>query len=254
VSPLAISLIAFLCISGGALLGMLLRTVLPEHHLSEESKDIMKLGAGMIATLAALALGLLLSSAKGNFDTMNNGVIQTSSRIISLDRVMAGYGAETREARDLLRRSVAAAIEQRWPGERTGQPDAKLLDRGAVIETLQHKLLHLSPQNETQRWFQSRALQISDDIAEARWLAVAQGGQSSLQVPFLVMLVSWLAIIFFSFGLFTPRNATVVVVLLLCALSATGSLYLILELDRPFGGLIQISSAPMRTALGYLAR
>jgi hypothetical protein len=254
VSPLAVSLIAFVCILGGMLLGIFFRTVLPEHHLSEESQNVMKLGAGMIATLAALVIGLLLASAKGNFDTMNNGVIQASSKIIVLDRAMADYGPETREARDLLRRSVAAAVDQIWPGERTGQREAKPIDRGAAIEAVQYKLLQLSPQNETQRWLQSRALQASGDIAETRWLAIAQGGQSSLQIPFLVTLVTWLAIIFFSFGLCAPRNVTVTIVLLLCVVSATGALYLIQELDHPFGGLIRISGAPMRTALDYLAR
>lgn len=253
-SPLVISLIAFGCIFGGMLLGMVLRAVLPEHHLSAESKDGVKLGIGMIATLSALVLGLLIASAKGSFDTMNSGIIQTGSKIILLDRVMAHYGPETKEARDLLRGAVTSAVEKVWPKERTGQTEAKASDPRAALETLQDKLRQLSPQNDAQRWLQSRALQVSDDIAEARWLLVEQQGHSSLLMPFFVMLVSWLMIIFFSFGLFSPRNATVIVVLLVCALSASGSLYMILELDRPFGGLIAISSAPLRNALVQLGR
>jgi hypothetical protein len=247
-------LIAFGCIVGGILLGMVLRAALPEHHLSAESKDGVKLGIGMIATLAALVLGLLIASAKGNFDMMNNGLVQAGSKIILLDRLMAHYGPETREARDLLRRSVASAIERIWPKERTGQTGTEATDPRAALETLQDRLRQLSPQNDAQRWLQSRALQVSDDIAEARWLLVEQRGHSSLPMPFFVMLVSWLVIIFFSFGLFSPRNATVIVVLLVCALSASGSLYMILELDRPFGGLIAISSAPVRNALAQLGR
>jgi hypothetical protein len=254
VNPLAISLIAFGCIFGGMLLGMFLRTMLPEHHLSNDSKDVLKLGIGMMATLAALVLGLLIASAKGSFDTINSGLINTCSKIILLDRVMAAYGPETREARDVLRRSVAATIAQVWPSERTGQIETEVLDQGAVLETVYNKLLQLSPQNNVQRHLQSRALQVSGDIAEARWLMFQQRGQSSLRMPFLVMLVSWLVIIFFSFGLFSPRNATVILTLLVCALSAAGALYLIQELDRPIGGLIQISSAPMRTALANLGR
>jgi hypothetical protein len=254
VSPLAISLIAFGCIFGGMLLGMFLRGVLPEHHLSDDSKDVVKLGTGMIATLAALVLGLLIASAKGSFDTLNRGLIEAGSKIILLDRVMAHYGPETEEARDQLRRSVASAIEQIWPEERMGQTGAKGLDSRAGLEVLQDKLRQLSPQNDAQRWLQSRALQLSGDIAETRWLLFEQQGQSSLPMPFFVMLVSWLVIIFFSFGLLAPRNATVIVVLLVCALSAAGSLYLIQELDRPYGGLITISSAPLRNALVYLGQ
>ena len=253
-SPLVISLVAFGCIFGAMLLGMFLRRVLPEHHVSDESKDVMKMGTAMIATLAALVIGLLIASAKGNFDTVNSGLIQTGSKIVLLDRVMAQYGPETREARDLLRRGVASAIEQNWPKERTGQTEAKALHTGAVIEVLQGKLRQLSPQNDDQRWLQSRALQVSSDIVETRWLLIERRGQSSLPMPFLVILVAWLVIIFFSFGLFSPRNATVIVVLLLCALSAVGSIYLIQELDRPYEGLIQVSSAPLRNALAHLGQ
>ena len=236
------------------LLGMFLRAVLPEHHLSDESKDVVKLGTGMIATLAALVIGLLISSAKGSFDTMNSGLIQSGSKIILLDRVMAQYGPETKEVRDQLRRGIASAIEQIWPEERTGQTEVKVLDPRTGLEALQDKLRQLSPQNDAQRWLQSRALQVSGDIAETRWLLLEQRGQSSLPMPFFVMLVSWLVIIFFSFGLFSPRNTTVIVVLLLCALSTAGALYLIQELDRPFEGLITISSAPMQNALAYLGQ
>jgi len=253
-SALVISLIAFGCIFGGMLLGMFLRGVLPGHHLSDESMGVVKLGTGMIATLAALVIGLLIASAKGSFDTMNNGLIQTGSKIVLLDRVMAQYGPETREARDLLRRGVVSVIERIWPEDRIEQREIKPLDPKAGIEALQEKLLQLSPQNDTQRWLQSRALQVSGEIAETRWLLIQQVGRSSLSMPFFVVLVSWLVIIFFSFGLSSPRNATVIVVLLICALSAAGSLYLILELDQPYGGLITISSTPLRNALAYLGQ
>jgi len=93
-------------------------------------------------------------------------------------------------------------------------------------------------------------LQISGDIAEARWLIIEQLGQKLLPMPFLVMLVFWLTVIFTSFGLFSPRNATVITFLLVCALSAAGSLFLIMELDTPYEGLIKISSAPHHWALG----
>ena len=252
--PLAISLIAFGCIFGGMLLGMFLRGVIPKHHLSDESRDVLKLGTGMIATLAALVLGLLISSAKGSFDAMNSGLLQSGSKVILLDRVMAQYGPETKEIRHQLRRTVASVIDQVWSTERTGQPETKFPNPRTGLEALQDKLLQLSPQNDSQRWLQSRALQVSSDLTESRWLLVEQHGHTSLPMPFLVMLVSWLVIIFLSFCLLSPRNVTVIIVLLVCALSASGALYLIQELDRPYGGLITISSAPLRDALTYLGQ
>ena len=251
-SALVISLVAFACIFGGTLLGMFVRNALPGHHVSDESKDAVKLGIGMIATMAALVLALLIASAKGNFDTMNSGIRQAGSRVILLDRVMTHYGPETMEARDLLRRSLTSVIARLWPEDKIGQAVAKAPEGRVNIEAVQDKLRQLSPRNDAQRWLQSRALQISGDIAEGRWLLIEQIGQSSVPMPFLVMLVFWLTVIFTSFGLFSPRNATVIAVLLICALSAAGSLFLVLELDTPYAGLMKVSSAPLHNALAHL--
>ena len=165
-SALAISLVAFACIFGSTLLGMFIRTILPGHHVSDESKDVVKLGTGIIATMAALVLALMIASAKGNFDTMNSGLRQIGSRVILLDRIMAHYGPETMEARDLLRRSVTSAIARIWPEDKIRQAVAKAPKARVDIETIQDKLRQLSPQNDAQRWLQSRALQISGEIAE----------------------------------------------------------------------------------------
>jgi len=266
--PLEISLIAFACIFGATLLGMFLRTNLPEDHFSDESKDAVKVGIGMIATLTALVLGLLTASAKGTFDTASTGLRQIGARTILLDRVMAHYGPETMEIRGLLRRNVAAALEQIWPeekigltiskgGEGRGETEAveeKLRQQPARIEVIQDHLRQLTPRTDAQRWLQTRALQVSGDIAEGRWLLLEQMGQSSFPKAFLVILVFWLIIIFATFGLFSPRNATVIIVLLVCSLSVAGSLWLIMELDHPYGGLIKVSSAPLRHALALLGK
>jgi hypothetical protein len=248
-SALALALIAFACIFGGTLLAVVLRGLLPEHHLSNDSKDVVKLGIGMVATLAALVLGLLLASAKGNFDTMSNELKQTSAKMVLLDSLMAEYGPETRETRDLLRRGVTSALQRVWPEETNKAAPAHVPKPGNDLGALQSKLRQLSPHNDAQRQLQSQALQVSADIAEARWLLLTQAGQGSIQKPFLVLLIFWLIIIFAGFGLLSPRNATVIIVLLVCILSATGSLYLILELDRPYSGLIKVSSTPLHAAL-----
>jgi hypothetical protein len=251
VSPLAISLIAFACIFGGILLGVFIRAILPEHHMSGESKDALKLGIGMIATLAALVIALLLASAKGSYDTANIELMQAGSRFILLDRVMGQYGPETNEARELLRRTIASVIQRRWPEEKIGPAAAEARGGRAGIDAVQDKLRQLSPLNDAQRAIQSRALQISDDISEGRWRIVEQRGQSSLPMPFLVMLVFWLTIIFATFSLVSPSNGTAIGVLLVCAFSAAGSLFLILQLDSPYEGLLKVSSTPLRNALTH---
>jgi len=254
VSPFIVFVITFSCIIGGIALGMYLRTLLPDHHVSDDSKDVIKLGTGMIATLAALVLGLLIASAKGNFDTMNNGLVQAASKVVLLDRLLAHYGPETNDAREMLRQGVTTIIGQIWPTESEGHIDVKALQSRTGFETLQDKLRQLSPRNDAQRWLQSQALQVSGEIAAVRWFLIEQKGHSSLPGPLIVLLVFWLILIFFIFGLLSPRNETATLVLVVCALSAAASLYMLLELDRPFGGLISVSGEPMRNALIYLGQ
>jgi hypothetical protein len=253
VIPTEIALIVFACVFGGALLGMFLRVLLPEHHLSEETKDVIKLGMGLIATMTALVLGLMIATAKSSYDTQDEAVKHTAAKVLLLDRMLSNYGPETKEARELLRRTVASRLEAIWPENRSQHarldaPEAVFTDRG--IET---RILQLSPQNDAQRWLQTQALRIGRDIMETRWLVLGSLG-SSIPVPFLVVVVFWLTIIFASFGLFAPRNATVVAVLFLCAVSVAGSTFLILEMERPFEGVMKISSAPLRYTLSHLGQ
>ncbi len=253
-SSLLISCIVFACIFGGTLLGMVLRTYLPEHHLSAESKDVVKLGMGLIGTMTALVLGLLIASAKNSFDTQRSGLAQLSANILLLDRVLAHYGPESKDAREMLRGSVADVLEHTWPREnpQSGQVAEKVGTEGRY-EGLYEKIQELAPKNDAQRALQAQALKTGADIAQMRWLMFAQKG-SSIPTPFLVVMVCWLALILASFSLFAPCNATVFSTLLVCALAVSSAVFLILELDQPFEGMIQVSSAPLRATLAQLGR
>jgi hypothetical protein len=250
-SPTEIGCIVLACVFGGTLLGMALHRILPEHHLTADSKDVIKLGIALTATMSALVLALLINSAKGSYDTQRNEITQLSANVILLDRVLAHYGPETKQARDLLRVSAAGMIDRIWPAASSG-PAASVSSSNAG-EAFYDRIQELSPQNEVQRSLQAQALKMSIDIGQTRWLLFEQGG-SSIPMPFLVLLVFWVTIIFLSFGLFAPPNGTVIATLFLCALSVSGAIFMILELDHPFGGVIQISSAPMRNALAQLGK
>jgi hypothetical protein len=250
---MTISLIAFVCSFGGALLGLFLRSVLPEHHLSDKTRDAVKVGTGLIATLTALVLGLLISSAKSSFDMMSDEIKQSGARVILIDRTLAHYGPETKEARDLMRFSLASLIDQIWPEDKTIHADLKAVEKGSKIEELQDKLRTLSPKNDSQRLLQAQALQICGDLAQSRWLLIEQS-QSSLPSAFLVVLVFWLTIFFICFGLFSEPNATVIAVMLVCALSVSGAIFLILEMNSPLEGIIKVSSAPLHKALEHLGQ
>jgi Protein of unknown function (DUF4239) len=252
-SAIAIAVTVFACVFGSAVLGLFLRAMLPEHHLSSESKDVVKLAMGLIATMAALVLGLMTASAKMSFETQNNETVHTAADIIRLDRALARYGPETREIRELLRQAVAFRIRLTWPEDGSAPRNLDSPEMTRATEGLEDKIRELSPRNELQREFKSRALQLSGDLLATRWLRIAQ---LSDPVPllFLVVLTFWLSILFGTFGLFAPRNATVIVALVLCAVAVSGSTFLILEMHRPFDGLMKISPAPMHYALSQLGQ
>lgn len=250
-SFITVSLIVFACVFGGAMLGMLLHSVLPNHHLSSESKDIVKLGMGMVATMSALVLGLLVASAKGAYEAQRAELTQMAANLAVLDRVLANYGPETKEARALLRETVVQALDQFWSNEDASA--SRLTPSSAGGPALYEKIGGLLPQNEAQRSLHGQAVRIALDIAKTRWLMYEQS-TSSVSLPLLVMLICWLTVVFISFGLFAPFNATVVSSLIVAALSVSAAIFLIFEMYAPYSGVIQISSAPLRAALAHLGQ
>jgi Protein of unknown function (DUF4239) len=252
-NSLTIALTSAGCIFGGVLLGLLLRRRLPDHHLSSDSKETVKLCAGMIATLSALVLGLLVSSAKSTFDTVSSEITQSAAKLVLLDRVLANYGPASKDAREQLRRSVIAGIEAVWPEEKMAQTGLTIFEHANGMELTQAKLRELAPATEAQRQLLAQAQQISGELSQSRWLLIEQT-QNALPIPFLVMLVFWLTMLHMSFGLFAPCNATVILVLLICALSVSGAIFLILEMNHPLSGFIKVSSAPMIKVLEHLGQ
>jgi len=249
-SSIAISLVIFLCVFGSAVIGTFIRGSLPESHLSAHSQGVVKLGMGFVATMAALVLGLLVSSAKSSYDTQSAELTDMSSKVIFLDRVLAHYGPETKEARDLLRGAVVANLDRIWPQERGRTSE---MAPTSTAEAVLDKIQALSPKDDTQRSLKVQAFSLVLVLGQTRWLVYEQGA-GSVSKPMLVILVFWLAAIFFSFGLSAPRNATVTTAFFISGLSVSGAIYLILEMYTPFRGLIEISSAPLRFALAHLGQ
>jgi Protein of unknown function (DUF4239) len=174
-----------------------------------------------------------------------------SANIVLLDRVLAHYGPETKEARDLLRGAVARTLDLIWRQDH--QQHSEMAPTAAGGEVLYDKIQALSPKNDAQHALQAQASSMAIDLGKLRWLMFEQGS-TSISLPLLGVLVFWLVIVFTSFGLFAPTNATVIATLFLCALSVSGAIFLILEMYTPFEGLMQISSAPLRNALAHLGQ
>ena len=249
-NALLIAFLCFACVLGATFLGVLLRCVLPEEHLSDESKDVVKLSMGLVATMTALILGLLVASTKDAYDAKKTETLQMAAKIAYLDRALENYGSETAAARASLRGIVERMIAKLWPraGAVTRLRDDPSGFRSTVLFDAIQKL---SPATDLQRALKAQALTAASDLGQMRWLLSEQGG-SSISTPLLIIVVSWLAILFLSFALFAPPNATVIGALIVAALSVSGGILLILELDRPFDGFIRISSEPMEHTLSYL--
>jgi len=245
------ALIVFGCLVGAVLLGRALRRVLPEDHLTADSRDTIKLAMGLVATMTALVLGLLVSSAKGAYDTKRSEVIQLAANVAFLDRLLSLYGSEAAEARAGFHKAVQEAVRQIWPDEAGVQ--AHLAPNTQAGNVAYGAIQHLAPYDDTQRSLKPQAATLATDIGQVRSLLVAQS-VASISKPMLIILVAWLAIIFLGFSVLAPPNATAILALMVSTLAVSGAIFLILELDQPFGGLIRISSEPMLNALHQLAK
>lgn len=243
--------IAFLCMFAGALLGIALRNVLPRHHLDAESRDVVKLGMGLVGTMAALILGLLVTSAKGAFDAQNTELTQVSANVLVLDRILAHYGPESSEARESLKSAVVHALNTMWSHGRRGPSQQESGSHNN--ESLYDAIQSLSPKDDAQRSLKSNALAITMSLGQTRWLMYEQT-ETSVSKPLLYVMIFWLTIVFVSWGLFAPTNGTVMATFLAAALAVSGAILLILEMYNPYGGLIQISSGPLRAALAQLGQ
>jgi hypothetical protein len=246
-----IGLILFVGLVGVTLLGGLLRRLVPAEQLSGDSKDVVKLSLGLVGTMTAILLGLLISSAKDSFDTTRSEVMQMAAKVALLDRVLKLYGPEAADARRALRDTIADGVRQTWPGEGTGP--ARLDPNQQMGDALYVNVQHLSPQDDMQRGLKTQATDLMVQLAEIRALLQAQA-IPSLSKPLLIALMSWLVVIFFGFSLLAPANPTSTLALAAGAFSVACAVFIILELNYPFAGAIRVPSEPMTNVLNQLAK
>jgi hypothetical protein len=247
VNTIAVSLIVLGFIICGTLLGAFIRSRVSEQHLNADAKDVVKMSTALIVTLSALVLGLLIATAKTSFDTKSNQVKQFTANAILLDQLLAQYGPETLNARQIARRSIDVVVDKIWQeGSKTGISSP--FQMSSEAESFLQALYKLSPQNEAQRSLQGRIIQVATDLAQMRLTLFVQSGDT-ISIPFLIILVFWLTMIFAIFSLLTRLNILVGIILVICALSVSGAIFLILDLDRSFSGVMQISKVPLSNAL-----
>jgi hypothetical protein len=246
-----IALILFIGLVAVVLLGGCLRRLLPAEQLSGESKDAVKLALGLVGTMTAILLGLLISSSKGAFDTARTEVMQMAAKVALLDRVLALYGPETAEARRALRDATAEGVRRTWPAKRSGP--VRLDPNQHMGDAVYGPISHLAPRDDAQRALKTEAATLMVQLAEIRALLQAQA-VPSVSKPLLIALMIWLVVIFLGFSLLAPPNATSTLALIAGAFSVACAVFIILELDYPFAGIVRVPSDPMIKTLAHLTK
>jgi len=251
--PLVVMAIVLTCILTGAAVGMRLHDLLPKDDLVGASADVIKLAMGLLATVLALVLSLLISSANSTRNTVETEYRQSLSDVGMLDRNLANYGVETGEARRFMRDALVRRFAAVWPSENFGAvPPAAAGE--LPVEGLQRRLLQLSPGTDVQKWFLQQSLATRTSLAQLHWLLLGQEAGTTLPVPLLLVVTFWSTTLFVGFGLFCRPNRTVVAALFIAALTVSSAVFLIADLNRPFTGLVQISSRPAHALLELLGK
>jgi hypothetical protein len=204
---------------------------------------------GLVATMSVLLLGLLVNSAKTSFDTTRTEVMQVASQYRVLDRLLAIYGPQAAEVRGKLPALIEESTRRMWPDE----ANLPAPSNQKTFDSFYVGLLRLEARDNAERALKAQAVNLLLEIGQVRSLMLTES-TTSISPPMLIVMVLWLVMIFLSFSLMAPANATANFALIASALCAAGAMFLILELDRPFGGLMRISSEPMLNVLRELGK
>jgi len=240
------------CVFAGGMAGLYLHRVLPAHHLTKETQDTIRLGIGMLSVLASLVLGLLIATAKTSYDSTDRAIRTYAAELALLNEVLRDYGGTASVPRDLLRKYSERLLQDGWP---TGDDRPAALESQpteALLERVREAIRALQPIDAGQESLRAQAIDININLLRQRWQLIEQQGPA-VKRTVLIVLVSWVTVIFASFGMNAPRNGTVMLAFLICSLAIGGSIFLILDMDRPLDGLMRISSWPLRNVLASMS-
>ncbi len=247
---LEMSLLVFVLVFGGSLAGMAIRRILPEAHFEPEARDAVRLAIGLVVTMTGLVLGMLVSSARTFYEGEKNQVAQMSSDMVLLTDLLAAYGPETAQDRTLARQFVQEAVERIWPTERS---QVSQLRPGDTAKEVYQHIEALVPKNDAQKAMKAELMSVTVDLRKSYWLMYLQTEQPSIAIPLLGVVTSWLVVIFVSFGLLAPRNATVFVTLIVCALAVSAAIFIIMSMYSPFQGVLKIPPTAVHDAMSQMA-
>jgi hypothetical protein len=240
-------LISFVALMAGIAAGVALRRHLGTAQLGTSQKEVVRLGAGFLATLSAVLISLMIASAKNSYDTQFAHFRTLAAYLVETDQLMAQYGLETTELRILMRQAVPAAVDRIWREKRSATQDSAFTS-ASLAEQINGAIASLTPANDTQRALKRRIEEASAEIARTRLLMFADG-DTAILTPFLLILIFWLAVVLASYAMFVEPDPVVIGALLVVALSISSALFLVVDLNQPFVGLMQIPKEQLRNTL-----
>ena len=250
-TPFAIALIVFSCSFIAALVGMALYVRLPERHLNAESRDLVKLVMGLIATMSALVLSLLIASANTSRDQQISQLKVLSVNLILFDRTLELYGPDAKAVRDGLHEVVWQTHDLIWSRDGVRPENLNAPETQSSAKANVEGIQKLSPKTGDERTMKSQAMREAESLSQTRLLMFMELG-GSISWPFLTVLVFWISMLFLGFGLCARFNGTVTVALFVGAISVAGAVFLVLELNDPYRGLMRISDEPLRRAMAQM--
>ncbi|HQS10287.1 MAG: hypothetical protein B7Y12_24790 [Rhizobiales bacterium 24-66-13] len=248
---LTLGLIVFAALFGGAAIAIRVAPLLPAHHLSKDSQDAVKLGVGMIAAMASLVLGLMTASVSGNFGNASKDVNSYALNLLSLDTDMRHFQPQSCPAQVLLADYIRSVLHETWTGATDLPEQRNSAGSGQILLQLDGMIHGWTPATADDAAVRTNVQNGLRTVLTSRW-TVSQDSAAAIPIAFVIVLVAWLALIFVSFGLYSPPNMVVIGSLLLCAASIAGALFLISEMSGPFDGLVSISPQPMVRVLDFI--
>jgi hypothetical protein len=249
--PLAISALVAGAVFVSAIVGFNLHRVLPEQHLSKETHDVIRLGAGMLSVPASLVLGLLIATVKTAYDNTHSALRVYAANLTVLDETLRDYGDGALAARRELRDYTTRLLDDVWrrPYDHPFLVENRVA--GELLEHVREAIRSLPTATRDEQSLVADALQVASTLLRERWLLIEREG-SSVHHIVIVILTLWIAAIFISFGINAPQHATMYGVFFVLSIAIGSAIFLVLETDRPFGGLMQLSGRPIETALGHM--
>jgi hypothetical protein len=240
-----ISLALLSVVFGSAMLGMVIGRRLPAHHLTAEARTTISVAMAVVGTMTALVIGFLISNANSAFNARNATVSALSSNIGQLDTLLRRYGPETAPIRELLQSFTAKKLDDLFVDKPDGKRKVDNPETARMLDEVEDRILALKPVDDRQRWLSGEALRLAATVRTSRSLVVQQN-VNALPLPFVVVVVLWMTVLYGSFGLFAPRNATTVVALFFSVLAVAMAFKLIMDLDSPFDRGIRVTPPPIR--------